>query len=101
MGTAETQEVRIQPAILDPTAARDCRMSSGRSFRASKWTRVGLLHVRCALLLLSAMRLKKSSEVGNALLPMLPQDQTSGVTGQNRRHIVGVGRPLYVASELE
>src|SRR5262249_41151017 len=46
--------------------------------RDSKWTRVGLLHVRSALLLLNVTRLKRSSKLDNAVLPMSAQDQTSG-----------------------
>jgi hypothetical protein len=67
VGTAEKQELCIQPAILDPTAACGCRMSSARSFCGWRWTRVGLLHVQSRLWLRSAMRLKKSSKLGNRM----------------------------------
>ena len=51
---------------------------SGRSFRALKWTHVGASHVQSELLSRSAIRSKKSSKLGVALLPRCPKDQTSG-----------------------
>jgi hypothetical protein len=51
---------------------------SGRSFRALKWTHFGASHVQSELLSRSAIRSKKSSKLGVALLPRCPKDQTSG-----------------------